>query len=44
MILFSSYAGKAYACSPKAIYDYMSKQDEYKDFCKYIDMKAQFDI
>ncbi len=32
MILFSSYAGKAYACSPKAIYDYMSKQDEYKDY------------
>jgi len=32
MILFSSYAGKSYACSPKAIYEFMSKQDEYKDY------------
>lgn len=35
MVIFASYGGKAYACSPKAIYEYMIKQDQFKDY-KYI--------
>lgn len=34
-IIFGAYGGKAYACSPKAIYEYMINQEEYKDY-KYI--------
>lgn len=32
VIMFCSYAGKSYACSPKAIYEYMIKQDRYRDY------------
>ena len=35
MMFFAAYGGKAYACSPKAIYEYMIKQDQFKDY-KYI--------
>ena len=35
MMFFTAYGGKAYACSPKAIYEYMIKQDQFKDY-KYI--------
>lgn len=31
-IIFVAYGGKAYACSPKAIYQYMIKQDKYEDY------------
>jgi len=34
-ILFYSFKGKSYSCSPKAIYEQMLKSDEYRDF-KYI--------
>lgn len=34
-VIFAAYGGKAYACSPKAIYEYMVKEDKYKDY-KYI--------
>ena len=34
-VIFVVYGGKAYACSPKAIYEYMVKEDKYKDY-KYI--------
>ncbi|MCM1114051.1 MAG: CDP-glycerol glycerophosphotransferase family protein [Clostridium sp.] len=32
LICFKSFNGKSYACSPKAIYEYMLTQDKYKDF------------
>ena len=32
LICFKSFNGKSYACSPKAIYEYMLSQDKYKDF------------
>ena len=32
MMIFSSFAGTAYTCSPKAIYEYVIKQPEYKDY------------
>ena len=32
MIIFESFFGKKYACSPKAIYEYMSNNSEYDDF------------
>ncbi|MBO4815558.1 MAG: CDP-glycerol glycerophosphotransferase family protein [Clostridia bacterium] len=35
MILFCSFYGKSYTDSPKAIYEYMQKQDKYKEY-KYI--------
>ena len=31
-IMFSCFAGKSYACSPKAIYEYMLKDEKYKDY------------
>lgn len=31
-IIFSVYAGSAYACSPKAIYEYMIKQEKYSKY------------
>ena len=34
-IFFSSFQGREYACSPKAIYEYMISNDKYKDY-KYI--------
>ncbi len=35
LIVFSCYAGEAYACSPKAIYEQMQKDKKYKDY-KYV--------
>ena len=32
MMIFSSFAGTAYTCSPKAIYEYVIKQPEYEDY------------
>lgn len=32
LICFKSFNGKSYACTPKAIYEYMLTQDKYKDF------------
>lgn len=32
MIIFESFFGKKYACSPKAIYEYMSNNTEYNDY------------
>lgn len=32
LIIFSSFAGRTYTCSPKAIYEYMIERPEYKDF------------
>ena len=32
MIIFETFWGKSYACSPKAIYEYMVKQPEYADY------------
>ncbi len=32
MILFSSFNGKSYADSPKAIYEYMKDKDKYKEY------------
>lgn len=31
-ILFSAFKGKSYSCSPKAIYEYMQKEEKYKDY------------
>lgn len=31
-VVFSVFQGRAYACSPKAIYEYMIKQEEFADF------------
>ena len=32
IVLFSCFNGKSYACSPKAIYEYMIKDEKYKDY------------
>jgi CDP-glycerol glycerophosphotransferase len=32
LAVFESYMGKSYACSPKAIYQYMVKSGKFKDF------------
>ena len=32
MIIFESFFGKKYACSPKAIYEYMSNNPEYSNY------------
>ena len=32
MIIFESFWGKSYSCSPKAIYNYIIKQPEFNDF------------
>ena len=32
LVVFSAFAGRKYACSPKAIYQYMINNDEFKDF------------
>ena len=34
-VMFYSFKGKSYACSPKAIYEYMINSKKYKDY-KYI--------
>lgn len=31
-IIFSCFNGKSYTCSPKAIYEYMLKDEKYKDY------------
>ena len=31
-IVFSSFAGGSYSCSPRAIYEYMLQSDDYRDF------------
>ncbi len=31
-VMFFSFKGKSYACSPKAIYEYMQADEKYKDF------------
>lgn len=31
-VCFKAFNGKSYACSPKAIYEYMLTQEKYKDF------------
>ena len=31
-IIFSTFNGKSYSCSPKAIYEYMLKEEKYKDY------------
>ena len=31
-VLFSCFNGKSYSCSPKAIYEYMLKDENYKDY------------
>lgn len=31
-VVFSAYQGRAYACSPKAIYEYMRSDPKFKDF------------
>ena len=35
IIIFCSFNGKSYSCSPKAIYEYMIKDEKFKEF-KYI--------
>lgn len=32
IVIFFSFRGKSYSCSPKAIYEYMQKEEEYKDY------------
>ena len=32
LVVFSSFNGKSYACSPKAIYEYMLNDEKYKDY------------
>ena len=32
MVVFSAYNGKGYVCSPKAIYQYMTGDDRFKDY------------
>lgn len=32
LIIFACYGGKAYACSPKAIYEYMQTNKKYKEY------------
>ncbi len=31
-VVFAAYGGRSYACSPKAIYEYMRAQPEFQDF------------
>ena len=31
-VIFSTFNGKSYSCSPKAIYEYMLNNDKYKDY------------
>ncbi len=31
-LVFSTFNGKSYSCSPKAIYEYMINQEKYKDY------------
>lgn len=31
-IIFCAFGGKSYSCSPKAIYEYMVKEEKYKNF------------
>ena len=31
-VVFNSFNGKTYGCSPKAVYEYMLTQDEFKDW------------
>lgn len=31
-VVFNSFNGKTYGCSPKAVYEYMLRQDEFKDW------------
>ena len=31
-IIFSTFNGKSYSCSPKAIYEYMLNEEKYKDY------------
>lgn len=35
VILFYSFKGKSYACTPKAVYEFLIKEEKYKDY-KYI--------
>lgn len=43
LVLFESFQGRGYSCSPKAIYEYMQKSPEFKDY-RYVwvfrDLKA----
>lgn len=32
LIIFGSYNGKGYSCSPKAVYEYMLEDEEYADY------------
>lgn len=32
MVIFGAYNGKSYACSPKAVYEYMLKEERFKDY------------
>lgn len=32
LIVFSAYNGKSYACSPKAVYEYMIHNEQYKEY------------
>ncbi len=32
MLIFGAYNGKSYACSPKAVYEYMIRDPKYKDY------------
>ena len=32
LVIFASYGGRAYVCSPRAIYEYMQKDEKYKDY------------
>ena len=31
-VIFFAFKGKSYSCSPKAIYEYMQKEEKYKDY------------
>lgn len=31
-VIFFSFKGKSYSCSPKAIYEYMQKEEKYKEY------------
>lgn len=32
LVVFSVFAGRKYACSPKAVYEYMIKSEQFKDY------------
>lgn len=32
LVIFGAYNGKSYACSPKAVYQYMIRNEKYKDY------------